>query len=252
MLQAEQSSVTNDELSSHVEPVATLDPDTEREMFSLYVRYYGGTCPKLFHADLAGKDYVIVLRDAHGRVQGFSTLAVSEHRFESLPLRVLYSGDTVVEHHYWGQQTLSFAWIRLTGAIKAQAPSVPLYWFLIVKGHRTYRYLRAFYRRFYPTHECETPRREKALMDMLAGQRFGDAYHPAEGLVRFPSSHGHLLPPWSGVPEKDRQKPDVVFFLERNPGYREGHELVCLAEIAQENQKPLVQRLFCDGMKDGL
>ena len=37
------------------------------------------------------------------------------------------------------------------------------------------------------------------------------------------------------------------FFLEKNPGYARGNELVCVAELAPENMKGLAQRLLLEG-----
>ena len=36
------------------------------------------------------------------------------------------------------------------GQIKREAPDMPLYWFLLVKGHRTFKYLPVFGRSFFP------------------------------------------------------------------------------------------------------
>jgi hypothetical protein len=67
---------------------------------------------------------------------------------EGAPIMALFSGDTIISHHHWGEQELAHAWCYFAGQIKRQCPELPLYWFLIVKGHRTYRYLPAFTRRF--------------------------------------------------------------------------------------------------------
>jgi len=150
------------------------------------------------------------------------------------------------------QQDLVAAWGRLTGAVKADAPDVPLYWFLLVKGHRTYRYLKTFYRVFYPAYNRETPPEAQALLDHLAGQKFGRFYNPVTGVVHFPESRGHLKADWAEIPEKDRKRPDVRFFLERNPGYTRGDELVCLTELSRGNQAPLAARLFDAGFAGGL
>src|SRR3546814_8887785 len=61
--------------------------------------------------------------------------------------------------------------LPISGALKADAPALPLYWLLLVKGHRTYRYLRAFYRVFYPALQRETPPETKSLMDHLAAEK---------------------------------------------------------------------------------
>lgn len=240
------------DLEYKIEMVDMIDKDTIGDMFTLYDRYYAGTSEKLFHSDLANKKYVILLHDKRGWLQGFSTAAVSEHQFQGERLRSFFSGDTIVDEKYWGQHTLSTAYFQLTGHIKAAEPGTPLYWFLLVKGHRTYRYLRAFFKEFFPAHDRKTPPREKALMDQFAHERFGDVYDVDRGVVSFPTSHGHLKSSWADIPEKDRNRLDVIFFLEHNPDYVKGDELVCLTELVASNLRPLAERLFRKGMDNGI
>jgi hypothetical protein len=142
---------------------------------------------------------------------------------------------------------LAFSWLRLAGAIKAERPDEPLYWFLISKGHRTYRYLSAFSRTFHPAPQHETPRRVRDLMAFLARDRFGDAYDPDAGVLRFPQSRGRLSGAYAKVPEAHRRLPEVAFFLSRNPGYAHGDELVCLCELEVDNLQPIAQRAFLAG-----
>ncbi len=127
-------------------------------------------------------------------------------------------------------------------------PGRRLYWFLIVKGYRTYLYLPSFFHEFYPRHDRATPPFETALIARLAGSRYPDAFEPATGLVRFPESHGHLAPDLAEVPPHRADDPHVRFFLARNPGYVRGHELVCVAEISPTNMKGLARRRLLDGM----
>jgi hypothetical protein len=232
------------ELTACIEPVAALADGLTASMFELYARYYDAANYRLFLSDLGNKDHVIVLLDRKRQLQGFSTLAVLSFDFEGARQRAIFSGDTIIDQRHWGEQALAFAWIRLAGRIKGQEPDVPLYWFLIVKGHRTYRYLPVFSRSYYPAWKDVTPPREQALMDRLASMRFGDSYDAASGVVSFPSSRGQLKPEWATVPPEDMRKPEVRFFLERNPGYTGGDELVCLTELCPDNLRPLARRLF--------
>src|SRR3546814_13933616 len=89
-------------------------------------------------------------------------------------------------------------------------------------------------------------------MDHLAAEKVGDFYNPATGVVHFPRSRGHLKADWAEIPEKDRRRPDVLLFLQRNPGYDQGDELVCLTELSLENQNPLAGRIFAAGYAHGL
>jgi hypothetical protein len=46
------------------------------------------------------------------------------------------------------------------------------------------------------------------------------------------------------VPAHRLRDPHVAFFLQRNPGYRQGDELACLADIAKENFTRLAWRVI--------
>lgn len=236
------------DLTASVRETGSIDGRSVDLMYRLYDRYYDAASETRFHSDLRGKHYVILLHDRQGDLRGFSTLAVDETQTAGGRVRSIFSGDTIIDQSCWGEQALAFEWIRLAGRIKAEAPNMPLYWFLIVKGFRTYRYLPAFALRYYPSWSDVTPDHVQAVLDHLARQRFGDAYDPERGVVAFPVSRGHLRGPWADVPAEDLQRPEVQFFLERNPGYVRGEELACITELAPHNLRPLARRLFSRGM----
>jgi hypothetical protein len=231
-------------LNSEVVPVATASGADREEMWNLYRRFYDGTHRGLFDSDLAQKDSLLVLRDVEGAIQGFSTIAVGYTKLEHRPIRYVFSGDTIVDRAYWGSQALAFAWLRYVGSLKREHPESPLYWFLIVKGHRTYRYLPAFAHEFYPHWRNPTPQVIDSLMGQLARERFGDAFDAASGVIRYPESRGHLAESWSEANAREAEREDVSFFLRRNAGYRRGDELVCLCELSEHNLRPLARRLF--------
>lgn len=218
-------------------------------LYALYARYYDATSPALFSRDLQEKDWILMLEDEGGALRGFSTLKVWAAEHEGRPLRALFSGDTVIDHRFWGEQTLPLAWCRLAGRIQAMQPEVPLYWLLIVKGDRTYRYLNLFSKQYYPNRRQATPPAMQALMDGLAAARFGAAYDAASGLVRYPQSQGHLKAEWHTG--KQDCHPEAAYFRSRNPGHRQGDELVCLTLLARDNLRSFALRGFLQGLADG-
>jgi hypothetical protein len=222
--------------------VPSLTNEDRRAMVSLYLAHYQGTSETLFFNDLKDKTEVLLVRCGTVLV-GFTTLQVYEVEWERKRIRVVYSGDTVVNRAHWGQQALAFAWIARMGELKHEKPDVPIYWFLIVKGHRTFRYLPTFSRSFYP-HWSLDRSDLKALVDALACEKFGDDYNPTSGVVEFAESKGHLKDDIALPTERERTKESVKFFLQRNPNYLRGHELVCLCELSEENLKPQAKRLF--------
>jgi hypothetical protein len=216
------------------------------EMFRLYDAYYEGTQFALFSHDLAGKTHVIELR-SKGILRGFSTVQVIEFELGGTRNRAIFSGDTIIDSAFWGEQALVDAFCGLAGQLSARQPQCPLYWFLICKGYRTFRYLSVFAREFYPNPETDTPESIRRRLDCLARGKFGDAYDPVTGLIRFPQSRGRLRTRWAEIRGHLLEQRIVRFFLERNPGYRAGDELACLAELSERNLRSFAKRAFIAG-----
>lgn len=211
-------------------------------MAALYLSNYDASHRELFLADLKNKTNVLLLQDGP-RIAGFTAIENFLWQDGNRTINVIYSGDTIVSPDDWGQQALAFAWIRHVGEIKREHPELPMYWLLIVKGHRTFKYLPAFGKTFFP-HWRDTNRELEQLAAQLAGERFGDDYNPDTGVVEFPISRGQLKPTISEPTEAELQKECVRFFMQRNPNYRIGHELVCLCKLEERNMKPLTRRVF--------
>lgn len=222
--------------------LAQLDEALKRRMSELYLQAYDGTTRELFLNDLGSKDGALMLY-CDRELVGFSVLQFYDHHWQGRPHRIVYSGDTVVHRDHWRQYTLATDWIALMGQLKRQRPEVPLMWFLLVKGHRTFLYLPVFAHSYWP-HPQQDRSDLKMLADLLAAERFPEHYNPHTGVVEFATSRGHLKPELADPADYQEGRPEVDFFFERNPGYRRGHELVCLCEIDEKNMKPLARRAF--------
>lgn len=232
----------NDDFCHEVLAPEALGATDRASMFELFSSCYDQVTRGCFDADLADKTSVIVMRDGLGEVRGFSTQQVYEHATEAGMIQVLFSGDTVVDPRCWGRSELVRGWCEVAARAMLNAPDRQLYWFLISKGHRTYRYLPVFFRQYVPGIAPGVPAAWFSLLHALARERFGRAYDAGSGLIRFDGSRGHLTPALAGVPAGRRDDPHVKFFLERNPDYARGVELACLAEITLANTHGLGRR----------
>ena len=236
-------------LKSCVRERRELNEDDVAAMVRLFDNYYEGAAPTQFAQDLSGKTHVIELRDGDA-LCGFSTLCVyelAEVAGQLGPIRVIYSGDTIIDHAYWGEQTLALAFCRFAGTLKAADPDRPLYWLLISKGHRTYRYLHLFAHSYHPQHDqVATPSLERLAAD-VAQQRFGDAYDERLGLVRFGAAATRLRAQWQDERSARRPSPAIAYFLQRNPQHALGDELVCLCELAPSNLRSFALKAFQQG-----
>ncbi|MDK2125815.1 hypothetical protein [Parachitinimonas caeni] len=231
--------------------VQDLGPATIDEYYALYAACYDATSPALFAKDLLAKDWVIELREAE-RLAGFSTLAHFGFTYGGRRLRVVFSGDTVIDPVFWGSQALTTGFSELTGALAARYADEELWWLLISKGYRTYRYLPLFAREYYPHPTQPIPDAQAQLMHALGRYRFGDDYSPERGVVAFPQSQGQLNHTLADIRPDLLNRPEVAYFLQRNPGYRQGHELLCLTRLCPDNLRGAVARAFARGLRHGL
>jgi len=232
---------------SIVKPVSDIDEKERQAMSDLYLTFYDGSCRERFEADLAAKTEALLVY-AETVLIGFTTLELYECNFAGRKTRIIYSGDTIVDPAHWGQQALAFAWISRIGQLRYIEPNTPMYWFLIVKGHRTFRFLPAFAKSFYP-HWEEDRSDLKPLLDHLAHEKFGAEYKTESGVVEYATSHGHLKAEIAEPSPEEIDKPSVALFLARNSRFREGSELCCLCEIEESNMRPLTLRLFRKSLK---
>jgi hypothetical protein len=225
----------------------SLTASTIDAMFALLSTHFTGADRATFEVDLAEKNLVILLEDDDGVLRGFSTLVTYDTTAAGESVRVVYSGDTIVDRAWWGSSALARTWIQTVQSLRPQ-DGRELYWLLLTSGFRTYRFLPVFFREFYPCCDAaEAVRRAdrtevRQLADAIARERFGSRYDADTGIVRFDRPYvlaGDLL----DVPDGKTADPHVRYFLERNPGFVAGDELVCLTRIDADNLTPAGRRM---------
>jgi hypothetical protein len=256
-------------LTGRVVPRREVDAALEQRLFDLFQRYYQNVDRAAFHRDLVEKDWVLLLTDAANTdsantdsantdsantdsanvVQGFTTIMLSEVELDGRTLRTVFSGNTVIDRAYWGRQELMETWCRFAARLKAEQPEVPLYWFLICSGYRTYLYLPLFYHEFYPRHDEPTPQFEQKLIDALGEMKFPGEY--LGGIVRVARPRECLLPALAVPPVHKLANHHVRFFVERNPGYLRGDELVCVTEFSLPNLRRRARQIAAGAAPSG-
>jgi hypothetical protein len=229
-------------LKAITRPVESLTARERTAMHGLMAAHYEQVPRQRFDEDLSHKDEVVVLTDDGGMIRGFTTIAWNPAGV--MPEGdILYSGDTIIDRACWGTQELVRAFCMRAGEWRRQHPRRSLFWFLISKGHRTYMYLPLFARRFHP-HPANEETALAGLAGRVAAGLFGGDWKPDEGVIRFSSSHGHLR---GELAEGRSNNPWVRFFMDRNPGYVHGEELVCITEMNEKNLRRLALAAFRDG-----
>lgn len=225
-------------------PTQRLLPFERDRMYALLNTHFEGVRREVFDADLNQKNWVILIKDeASDQLKGFSTLLIYETQLEGETFSVVYSGDTIMDPSAWSSSALSRAWISAVKQLGSQSRGGKLYWLLISSGYRTYRFLPVFWKEFYPRYDAPTPPTTQALIDFLARNQFGQYYDQQAGIVRFPYPHA-LREGLRGIPSERLKDSHIAFFEHRNPGHLQGDELVCLAEISEENLTKAGRRMW--------
>ncbi len=238
-------SVTRASLSSEIRKRVDLTNDHREQMFTLMERHYDEVNRTQFLDDLSGKDEVILLVNNDQHVCGFSTLAWNPGGWSGAE-DIVFSGDTVIAKEAWGSQELVKAFCRRAGEWQAEHGR-RLFWLLISKGHRTYLYLPLFMRRFFPSPDGDDD--ELAPLANAVAKKLFDDYLQEDCVLRFPKSRGQLKPDLAQSARLREGSRYVRFFLERNPGYQSGDELICFTEFAEGNLKRLARTAFLEGRR---
>ena len=224
------------QLRSEIIPIADIGSEQRAQMFALMTQYYAGMKRDVFEADLSEKRWVIELLEGDtGKIRGFSTQMILESAVGNWPIRALFSGGSIVNRSCWGQTVLAQAWGRLALTLIGENPAQKLFWFLISKGYKTYRYLPVFFREFYPRPDVATPGWAVETIDALARRKYTGAYDAQAGIIRAQPSGCRLRRGIADITPERLRDPHIRFFMERNPGHDRGDELCCIAPLTREN-----------------
>ncbi len=203
--------------------------------------HYQGVMEAQFLADLQQKQWVILLHD-QDVLCGFSTQVLFDHTLGERKVKILFSGDTIIEKSHWGSLALPLAWARLMLSLCAAHPKVPIYWLLTSKGYKTYRFLPVFFNAFFPCHNIDTPAFERALLESVATRRFGNRYDKSLGILRAEPGAQRLRQGVAEIDDARLRDPHIAFFQKMNPDHACGDELVCLARFCADNLRPYICR----------
>lgn len=225
-----------------------VDKDTRAEMYELFCQQFSGVSFDVFSDDLDEKNWVLLLHSDAGVLCGFSSMHIYDVRVADEDIAVVYSGDTVVNSETWNDSALSYYWMGAIDYLRRLYRKDCLYWFLMVSGYRTYRFLPVYSASFYPRYDDATPDEIQLIMDSVASARFGSNYSRDSGLVRL-SSPAVLKDGYRGIPENRLADPHVAFFAQRNPNHEQGDELVCFAVLTEDKLTRLGRRMWTKGRK---
>jgi len=212
-------------------------------MVCLYQQYFSSVVNSTFQRDLEEKQWVILLH-SNGVLGGFSTAQLFILVVDGSERVCLFSGDTIVDRKFWNSPALAGSFGQLILKALEIAGDRELYWFLISKGYRTYRFLPVFFHEFYPRFDKPTPHRFQEVLDAVSISKFGGAYDRGSGIVRASAKKDRLRQFMQKIPAGREADPHIRFFLQKNPGHTQGDELACIASLRRDNLNKAAWRVI--------
>ena len=236
-------------LTGQTVSLASLSHQDRCRLFEIYFKYFENVTRDIFLQHISHKEHVILLKDKSTLgIKGFSTIKNLQIELDGETEHAVFSGDTIIEKDYWGELELGNVFLYYCGKLSAALPAGKrLYWLLISKGYKTYRYLPVYYRHFYPSCERPDAKRFRALRDGFAGALYPDEFDRNTGLITFQNRIGNLRQGVGDITPFRLQNPHVAFFNQLNPNHKEGIELACVTEISAENLKGIGKKMFLKG-----
>lgn len=205
-------------------------------MFAIMQKYYDNFIWDNFISDLKSKQDAILLYDENNCLRGFTTLAVF---FHDEKIQLLFSGDTNIEKEYWGNNDLSQIWVK-NAFVHAEKFRGTTYWLLLTKGYKTYKFLHTFFNSFYPRANTKTPWYLQEIMHKFATKKYGEQYQ--NGVIT--TGKDYLKSEFAEIDEAKLKNKNTAFFLEKNPNFTKGDELVCITELSLRNLNNLGRKML--------
>ena len=223
------------ELKGDIVKINEISQSEIEEMYILMTEFYNDVEKDVFLKDLKEKDYCIILKDDKNKVKGFSTQKIMNFTLGNEEIYGVFSGDTIIDKENWGNLTLFKVFANFFFPFGEKYKN--FYWFLIVKGYKTYKFLPTFYKEFYPNYKAETPEKFKNIMDLFGEIKYPNEYNKENGVIEYKGIKDSLKKGVADITKKELKDKNVQFFLESNPNYEKGNDLVCITSLKIENLK---------------
>ncbi len=235
----------------NVTEITKLSDNDRLKMFNLMKIYYENISWDNFNRDLNEKEWVVILRNNENDIVGFSTIMIIDHPDNEISVKGIFSGDTIVHKDYRGQYLLQITWFKfILFELPQLHPDHKLYWILTTKGYKTYRLMTDNFKNFFPRFDRHTPRFENNLINVFSLIKFSEKFNSDNGTLHYDGKKDKVRQGVAEITEKHLENPHIAFFVEKNPGYVNGDELICIAEASLDNVEPFMQDIILNDLKE--
>jgi hypothetical protein len=231
-------------VSSQIVSVESITGAERDRMFRLMYGDYLGMERSTFNADLGEKRHVMILREQGlGEIVGFSTLMVIDLEVSGKPVHAVFSGDTIVQSEFRHTLRLGIELGHYLHQVSDAYPHDTVVWLLISKGCRTYGVLPLLFREFFPRWDAPTPPFYQDVIDAFGSSKYPSEYDRVTHVIHPCGYAQRLRPGVAPATEARLRDPNARFFVQANPGHKDGDELVCVADAGLGNWSTRFRRM---------
>lgn len=211
------------------------------EIWELTRRYFD-TRREFTESQLRARQHVVLFRTRRdGALVGMAAVDVYPVEFRGRKLTIIHTAHVLLDEAYRGLNLIQRVGFSFFLRARLRYPFRRAYWFFDTFSYKSYLLLPRNFREFWPRYDQPTPQWERALMDKLAVDAYGEHWRPEKGIVTR-SGQKRLLPEAAPLEWKLVGIPDLEFYARANPEHEDGDMLVCLCPLSAANWLSLAKR----------
>lgn len=209
--------------------------DDERDAVWTFARRFTDSTREGFDRSFEAKRDAVLIRAADtGELVGLGGVAVFELAHDDERCMVIFPGDTLFDPKVRGKSVIQVLGLLYYLERRLKHPRLPVYMVYGTFSFKTYLMLPRNFRTFWPARGQEMPAAELRVLREVAERYYTDLRRsPAGALVGRASKQ--LREGVATIDDAALEDPDIRFFHEQNPGYRQGDVLLCLIPLHASN-----------------
>ena len=220
-------------LYAYMAEIEYLDEVSGKELYNYLLKMLDSEASyEEFHKVLKTYKYVVTCRDKmDGSLRGVGLAGVERRDLDGYKYTIVRVGLTFLEKSYQGSPILYYMIAYLLLKEMILHPLTPLYTIGKSFTYKSYLLTCHAFPYGYPRYDKETPPLAKKIINEFARSVMtsSDVYDEETFVLK--REKVYIKPGTMEISAKDLEDPHIKFFVERNPGWTKGHQLLNLGQV---------------------
>ena len=220
-------------LHVYVSKTQCMDEVSVNELYSFLIKMMDSEVSiKGFHSLLRTYKYAIMCRErTDGSLRGVMLMGVDKRELNGLKYTLIRLGLAFFQNYYSGGPLLYYVTAYHILKQLILHPLTPLFVVGKAFSYKSYLLMCNYCSLSYPRYDRETPQFAKEVINEFAKSCKSPSEEYDEETFVLKREKTRIRPGLVEVTEKELKNPNIKFFVERNPGWAKGHQLMLLGEF---------------------